>query len=262
MENIIINTSNQDSNYTLDSKQLLNVAFKQITDAITANEGDIQTLQTNLGTTAGDVSSLQYLKDITNANHYVYRALLTQTSTNAPVARVLNAADGDFLGKPVCAYVSPGVYTMTLAGAFPSTLTEIVLGKASLVGDGTKSIYAVRTSDNVITISTFSGVGATAANDILTDYPIEIRVRQRGTSPNIESLTTTEDGTKIIAEFDKYMNDYMFAGIEGAFVFTGNTFSAVARGTNEATLELTLTTPVVAEEPIVLDFGISALFSL
>lgn len=100
-------------------------------------------------------------------NHKVYTALLTQTSTSAPTAVVLENTIGDI----TWGYTSAGVYTATLTGAFPAATTfvtpilGVVEGEVNLEG----VLRAVRTSDNVITVYT------DATNALLSATPIEIR---------------------------------------------------------------------------------------
>lgn len=103
-----------------------------------------------------------------NPSTETYRALLTQTGTAAPVATVL---ENDLSAAIVWAYVSPGVYTGTLAGAFPAT-SFVTIFNNSL--DEDVSMRLVRTSANVITLST-SDTGL-AANSLLSSTPIQIIV--------------------------------------------------------------------------------------
>lgn len=64
----------------------------------------------------------------TNRTHYTYKAILTQTSTNAPVATVLY---NDLpQGTPVWSYSSAGQYYCTLTGAFTSGKTFVMSGNS------------------------------------------------------------------------------------------------------------------------------------
>lgn len=100
-------------------------------------------------------------------NYKVYTALLTQSSTSAPVATILE----NTLGNVVWGYTSAGVYTATLVGAFPAATTyytkilDVVEGEVNLEG----VLKANRTSNDVITIYT------DATNGLLSATPIEIR---------------------------------------------------------------------------------------
>lgn len=101
----------------------------------------------------------------------VYRALLTQTSNTAPVATVLENSFGAAL---VWAISSTGTYTATLTGAFTSAKTFIIQpGEIGTIA-AIKNVLAVRTSDNVVTVTT--GSGGTLENAVLSTYPIEILV--------------------------------------------------------------------------------------
>jgi hypothetical protein len=101
----------------------------------------------------------------------VYRATLTQTSTSAPTATVM---ENSFGAAIVWARSNTGVYTATLADAFTSAKTFIV--NAGLAGTvaAPKDVTAVRTSANVVTVST--GAAGVAEDAVLSSYPIEIIV--------------------------------------------------------------------------------------
>lgn len=101
----------------------------------------------------------------------VYRALLTQTSNTAPVATVLENSFGAAL---VWAISSTGTYTATLTGAFTSAKTFIIQPGETGTIAAIKNVLAVRTSDNVVTVTT--GSGGTLENAVLSTYPIEILV--------------------------------------------------------------------------------------
>ena len=59
----------------------------------------------------------------TGLNYLTYVALLTQTTTNAPVPTVLENTLG---GTPIWARGTNGTYTCTLSGAFPLLKTFII----------------------------------------------------------------------------------------------------------------------------------------
>lgn len=104
----------------------------------------------------------------------IYRATLTQTSTTAPVATVL---ENTLSAAVVWARTSQGFYTGTLASAFTAnkTFVRVVDQHAEGVDDaGVRKITITLTSTNVITIST--GDGTTQQDGQLTVSPIEILV--------------------------------------------------------------------------------------
>lgn len=103
------------------------------------------------------------------ANYKVYAALLTQSGTSAPTAKVL---DNTLSGVPTLARTGVGVYTITLSGAFTTDKTFLLTGVSTTAG---ATVSAVRTSANVITLTTSNASNA-AADVLLTDTPIEIRV--------------------------------------------------------------------------------------
>ena len=96
-----------------------------------------------------------------------YQVKLTQSGTDAPsVAEVLNE-----VGNIVWAYVSAGVYTGTLAGAFTNGIQET----GGVIDSDTEDSWSVvRTSDDVITL-TVSRAG-TRTDALLTSEAINIEV--------------------------------------------------------------------------------------
>lgn len=103
---------------------------------------------------------------IADRGYKVYRALLTQSSTDAPVATVLQ----NDLGAVVWGYTSTGIYTATLVGAFTNA-TSVFVSNDDL--DGIAG--AKKTSADVVTLTTGTAA-ATVANAILDGTSIEIRV--------------------------------------------------------------------------------------
>jgi hypothetical protein len=105
----------------------------------------------------------------------VYRALLTQTSTNAPIAVVLeNTLNGDL----EWAFEDDGRYTATLSDAFPEDKTFISIN-ACADNDGflTGFASAARSDANTLKVRTvgIADLGVWA-NTLLLDTAIEILV--------------------------------------------------------------------------------------
>ena len=99
-----------------------------------------------------------------NPNPYkTYQALLTQTSTNAPVATVYTNGMGATM---TWAYVSPGIYTVTAGSAvFTANKTIVIIGQplATLV-----SYFSVMTSTTVITLTSgLLAAGVAVPTDVL-----------------------------------------------------------------------------------------------
>ena len=151
-----------------------NTAYKVQVDVVTTEsgltveEGTLHVkdskLKAHLGSAIEEVS-------IVEADQYV--ALVTQTSTSAPTATVLEAG----LGTIVLARSTTGTYTATLTGAFPAARTVLPANIVSF--ESGKSIEFVRTSDNVVTIKTYdiSTIATPAlADGILTASPVTIKV--------------------------------------------------------------------------------------
>ena len=101
----------------------------------------------------------------------VYRALVTQSSTSAPTATVLENSLG---GTVVWARGSTGTYTATLAAAFTADKTFVMSSGSTGAITAVKDVVTARTSADVITVST--GAAGTAADGILSAYAIEILV--------------------------------------------------------------------------------------
>lgn len=103
-------------------------------------------------------------------NYKIYRALLNQTGSSAPIATVL---ENGFTGAIVWTRNSDGNFTGTLSGQFPSNKTFITNGFVELNFLGDK-VYVYRDTNNAIgVISTINGGGA---DGLLTNFPIEIIV--------------------------------------------------------------------------------------
>jgi hypothetical protein len=107
----------------------------------------------------------------------IYVAYLTQTGTNAPVATVIKNTLG---GTVVWARSSTGSYTGTLAGAFvaanlaiPSSPLFVPLSTTDF-----KLVYTSRFSDDVISVTSFSGPLSTIVivDGMLTGFFIKIEV--------------------------------------------------------------------------------------
>lgn len=101
----------------------------------------------------------------------VYRALVSQAAGAAPTATVL---ENNLGGTVVWARSSAGTYTATLTGAFTSAKTFIMQPGESGTIAAIKNIIAVRTSANVVTVTT--GSGGTLEDDVLSSFPISILV--------------------------------------------------------------------------------------
>ena len=100
-----------------------------------------------------------------------YRALVTQSSTSAPTATVLENSLG---GTVVWARGSTGTYTATLAAAFTADKTFVMSSGSTGAITAVKDVVTARTSADVITVNT--GAAGTAADGILSAYAIEILV--------------------------------------------------------------------------------------
>ena len=134
---------------------------------------------------SGDVYTLVKQSDldaIEEAKPKVYRALLTQSGTNAPVAIVLENTLG---GTVVWTYSDVGTYFGTLVGAFTNNKTVGVGGDVvhfhriniynSLTGNENRGFFIRKQDEDILELFTFSAADVTA-NDILAGNYIEILV--------------------------------------------------------------------------------------
>lgn len=118
--------------------------------------------------TTGDISANDVrtcLNDIIDSANYggskVYKALLTQTGTNAPVATVLV---NTLSGTPVWSYVGVGDYELTLASEWTANKT-VIIHKSIISDDVNYKLTSIYTSTNVLNFKTFDGT--TPSNDML-----------------------------------------------------------------------------------------------
>lgn len=100
----------------------------------------------------------------------VYRALITQSSTNAPTIKVLE----NTIGNIAWSRNAQGNYYGTLAGTFTEdkVYSQIMNSNSGIYGD----IVAGRLNDNVFEIWTASSLLGSEIDGALTDASIEIRV--------------------------------------------------------------------------------------
>lgn len=102
----------------------------------------------------------------------VYKALLTQTEENAPIATIL---ENTLCGVPVWSYLDVGYYNLSLQGAFEGNIT------VRFGNEGNTEITALyfsgdKTNDSIqIYISQENNVGL-GNNGCLEDTSIEIEV--------------------------------------------------------------------------------------
>lgn len=113
----------------------------------------------------------------TGESYKIYRALLTQSGTDAPVATVLETT---LNGIVVWARSGAGQYTGTLAGAFPANKTAIKVGAfISQVNSPIVTVLCNRVSSNTIGLITYdvdlSG-GANNLDGILLETLVEVLI--------------------------------------------------------------------------------------
>jgi hypothetical protein len=102
----------------------------------------------------------------------VYRALLTQSDTNAPTATVLENTLGE---NPTFSYENTGVYAATFLS--PLLLEDKTSSWMGVAGDGidiTKLYNVYRAGNTALFIRSYNG--GTPADNLLTDSYVEILV--------------------------------------------------------------------------------------
>lgn len=104
----------------------------------------------------------------------VYRATLTQSGTDAPVATVLENS----IGAIVWTRYSDGTYVGTLTNAFPSAAKTYCMASQPY-GDGTLPFSAIlrRTTSATVRLSLWDIVNQTTYDDILLSSPVAIEIR-------------------------------------------------------------------------------------
>jgi hypothetical protein len=130
----------------------------KVNDKLLASDGDTGATK---NVSPEDVADL-------NGGAIIYRAFLTQTGTNAPVAVV---AGPNTIGNIVWTRGTTGTYLGTLANAFQGNVA-VVFGAVPLANDTVTFAYA--NTSGIITLLTYdSGVLSDAS---LTNQYVEIRV--------------------------------------------------------------------------------------
>jgi hypothetical protein len=104
-----------------------------------------------------------------------YVALLTQTSSNAPTANVL---ENDFGITATFSYISLGGYYLYLGSQLTPSKTVVFTGSPDQlpIGGNFAHLVANRIDNDRIILSTFDVDGSGLTDGLLNDTPIEIRV--------------------------------------------------------------------------------------
>lgn len=100
----------------------------------------------------------------------VYKALITQSGTDAPVATVLV---NTLSGTPVWSYSSTGRYVLTLTAEFTTAKTSVFIN-ATNAADGGYLFGIFRANTDEVNVSSSSA--GVLSDDVLNDTPIIIEV--------------------------------------------------------------------------------------
>lgn len=146
-----------------------------------------------------------------------YEALLSQTGTDAPIARVLNQDERDYLGNFDWTYIDTGVYD-----AFNPTYNHLLSILSSIktginITDLSISGYTINNLE--LCISEYGS----PSDGALFNTPIAIKQRVRGNPPKLVTAETNIVGDKVIITYNKklnpsldlssFMNDILTSGI-------------------------------------------------
>ena len=132
------------------------------------NSSGVTVTESNTSVVNGVV---QFSPSTGNASYLKYIALASQSSTNAPVIKILE----NTLGRvPIWTYDGAGGYLCTLAGAFPEGKVATFISGSSNTIENTISLD--RVTDDYLSLNTSNG--AAYADNILNNTALEIRVYQ------------------------------------------------------------------------------------
>jgi len=131
------------------------------------------TLETYFQT--GDIPTQPQFKDLLDSIpiYKRYSALISQVGVAAPTVKILE----NTIGAVVWSYVGVGDYLATLAGAFTTDKTFILIGKnftLSAAAITPKDVICDRVDANSIYLDTATPLAL--ADSLLVDTPIEIRI--------------------------------------------------------------------------------------
>lgn len=105
----------------------------------------------------------------------IYRAIITQSGFDAPVATVLENTLG---GTVIWSRNAPGEYSMTLNGAFTANKTFIIWPPYGFTSNPGDEHFIFTPNVNTIRWGSYaSGSGLpTLGDDLINQHPIEIRI--------------------------------------------------------------------------------------
>jgi len=103
-----------------------------------------------------------------------YKALLTQSSTGAPTAQVLNSADNCFLSGISFDYIDVGIYKAVSSGLFTENKTFLPSTYQCADGDRTNRVTYAWISENEIRI--YADAEGTPTDGIMANTPFCIQV--------------------------------------------------------------------------------------
>ena len=166
-------------------------------------------------------------------------SVVIDVTLSAPVARVLNKDDVNYLGDIVWSYSDVGEYLMSFEGV-ASTLCQKLVQPVSLPLSG----YAfVKVSDDVAALHTTAPNG-TKTDGLLVNTSVDVVMRKRGGAPVLVGAETNETGDQIILTFDKDMG-WVTPGYAGGFeLVTGGQVSTGVAVTGPKELTITLDSAV------------------
>ncbi len=154
---------------------------------------------------------------------------------SAPVARVLNKDDVDYLGDIAWSYSDVGEYIMTFAGVSSTLCHKLISPVSTPLGGYSFS----KVSENTAALQTTDASGD-PTDGLLVSTPVEVTMRKRGTAPVLVSAETNETGDQVVLTFDKAIG-WITPGYSGGFELTTGgqaSTTATVTGLNELTIDL------------------------
>jgi len=102
-----------------------------------------------------------------------YRATITQSGTNAPVANVI---ENTYDTEPVWSYNSVGTYELTFAAELVVNKTTVFIGQ---LGDGYNAVRTIKNADpNVVFVITWDSLGLNFVNGVINE-PLSILIESK-----------------------------------------------------------------------------------
>lgn len=152
-----------------------------------------------------------------------YEALLTQTGTDAPVARVLNQDEVNYLGDGFYSYIEPGIYWYN----------NIKIDNKLAIARTQNTTTSASVSLGTIELTSFEE--GSYADNVFVNSGFTIKQRLRGAPPKLVSAETDEIGNvylyfnkPLVYAKDLYGNEGTLAFVNSAFTYNNGVMTGLA----------------------------------